>query len=590
MFRLFLFITLIKNIMPKVKFTALVSDMKGKANGSVFASNSGGTYFRTNKWGGGRKSQDWNKNKNAFADLSSSWKSLTEEQKEAWKDARSLYPTTNAFGEPRIPTSFELYMRLNATLQAAGLDTLVLPQTPRSMPQLADIEIIIPDKFCFTPKNVARTITQRGIKHYALMNNLASGTNFDTTNTLSMRFITPKTNDFWVIGRLYQLASIQTPSQGGMLLFMEVLNANYAKFYCTMGYTEDVIGGSTYIKTFIIPRSEIAQQIHIIATANNLDPANNMYYINGTSYAPEEQGWYGAQSEVLSDLVFYTSNLEVTAPSALSIGATTYTVYLGSRKTTNFTPFNLSDFRFYGTAVLVEDCSQNDPCEEGYQCYFGKCSVPGTYSTEFVPVYVQEIYRGYILGQEVVAVGFENFDGFQFKNAGTSQPNSNFVMCKVSAPAEPDCCQSTSVCGENYECFEDLHETCSCILQGGDGNQTLPNSLTYGPLAALQDITIDGEGFYMQLYYSKLISSGRSNEQVPYVLAKTFGVNEFSQNISDILLSLTGNFSADSVFAFKAVILDGTTGQVYDTEAPIAKPINKRVRFKSGADLSGKVN
>lgn len=576
--------------MPKVKFTALVSDMKGKANGSVFASNSGGTYFRTNKWGGGRKSIDWNKNKNAFADLSSSWKSLTEAQKEAWKDARTLYPTTNAFGEPRIPTSFELYMRLNGTLQAAGLDTITVPATPRSMPQVANIELIIPDKFCFTPSKVARTISQRGIKHYALMNNLASGTDFDVTNTVSMRFITPTTNDFWVIGRLYQLASLQTPAEGGMLIFMEVLNANYAKFYCSMGYEDTTIGASTYIKTFIIPRTEIAQQIHIIATANNLDPASNMYYINGTSYAPAEQGFHVGQSEVLSDIVFYSNSLDTNATTGQSLGPLTYTVYLGSRKTTNFTSFGLSDFRFYGNAELVEACSQNDPCEEGYQCYFGVCSVPGTFSTEFVPVYVQEIYRGYILGKEIVAVGFENFEDFKFKNAGTSQPNSNFELCRVAAPAEPDCCQSTSVCGENYECFEDLHETCSCILKSGDGNQTLPNSLTYGPLVALQDIAIDGVGFYMQLYYSKLISNGRSIEQVPYVLAKTYGVNEFSQNISDTLLALTGNFSDESTFAFKALILDGTTGQVYDTEAPIAKPVNKKVRFKAGADLSGKVN
>jgi hypothetical protein len=57
--------------MPKVKFTALVSDMKGKANGSVFASNNGGTYFRTNKTGGGRKSNAWNQQKAEFSDLSS---------------------------------------------------------------------------------------------------------------------------------------------------------------------------------------------------------------------------------------------------------------------------------------------------------------------------------------------------------------------------------------------------------------------------------------------------------------------------------------------------------------------------------------
>lgn len=567
--------------MPKVKFTALVSDMKGKANGSVFASNNGGTYFRTNKTGGGRKSLAWAANKNDFANISGQWKSLTDEQKQAWKDARTLYPTTNAFGDVRIPTAYELYMRLNGVLSAAGLDLLTTPETPRSMPDAADIDIVIPDQTVFAPKIITRLRGPQGEYTRAHLKDLVEGINFIDTQTISFRVIAPTNfKDYWVIGKVYQIASVIDTDKGGLNIFMKIIDATTATIYCCMAFDENGTGACTYIQAFNIPQDELLQQIHIVAAVSNVTPEDNLFYINGTLYNPDGYGWAEGQSNSPADLLSYYAAAVQTPTDALDVGTQNYDVYLGSLTNTYYVPFLISDFRFFGNTTLGETCSQNNPCAEGFQCYNGMCAVPSTYSTEFVPVYVQKLYRGYILGTELVAVSFTFMEGAKFPNACSGYGDSYFRMTKTQQGDPCDDCV-----GNDFECQDG-----ECVYVGDHKRIGPDNVLTYGPLAALQRIAIDGEGFYMQLYYSRLISAGRSIEQVPYILAGTFYINENSQNISDLLLSLTGNFSDEGTYAFKCVMLDGTTGVVYDTQIPMKKPKKNVARFKAGADLSGKVN
>lgn len=567
--------------MPKVKFTALVSDMKGKANGSVFASNSGGTYFRTNKTGGGRKSLAWAANKNNFADLSGQWKSLTDEQKQAWKDARTLYPTTNAFGDVRIPTAYELYMRLNGVLLAAGLDTLITPATPRSMPSAADIDIVIPDQTVFAPNIITRLRGPRNEKLRLHSGQVSDNSSFDDPNTISFRLLTPENfTQYWVIGKVYQLASVLNETYGGLNIFMKIEDVSTARIYCCYAFQATGDVARTYISSFLVPQSDILGQLHFVANFSNLTPESNVYYLNGTLYNSDITGWHAGNSNSPADLITYSENVDMSPTDAISIGTEVYAVYIGSLNNTYYAPFLASDYRFYGTLELKELCSQNDPCVEGFQCYLGVCSVVGTYSTEFVPVYVQKLYRGYILGGEVVAVSFTYMEGAKFPNDASGNGDSYF---RIATSQYGDPCDDCV--GNDFEC-----QNGECVYVGDHKLIGPDNLITYGPLAALQRIAIDGEGFYLQLYYSRLFSAGRSIEQIPYVLAGTFAINENSQNISDILLQLTGNFSNDGTYAFKCIMLDGTTGMVYDTQIPMKKPKKNVSKFKAGAELSGKVN
>lgn len=141
--------------MPKIKLSALATDIKGKSGGSVFSTNSGGTYFRNNPSGGGRKTNTWNEQKVNFGAVSTQWKNLTEAQQEAWATAAPNFPTVNAFGEPRIPSGNELFMRLNSTLYSSGLPILSVPPSPAAFPSLGNFTLFNPDKWAFTPQNAA---------------------------------------------------------------------------------------------------------------------------------------------------------------------------------------------------------------------------------------------------------------------------------------------------------------------------------------------------------------------------------------------------------------------------------------------------
>lgn len=120
--------------MPQIKFSGLVTAMKGKAGGSIFSQNKQGAYFRNNRWGGGRKSQRWDNAKIRLGYLSNQWRLLSPEQREAWQAAGADYPFTNKFKETYIPSGYQLFMSLNGNLYAHNLPLLTVPGENRPFP------------------------------------------------------------------------------------------------------------------------------------------------------------------------------------------------------------------------------------------------------------------------------------------------------------------------------------------------------------------------------------------------------------------------------------------------------------------------
>jgi hypothetical protein len=137
--------------MPSIKYSALVSDMKGKSNGSVFSTNKQGAYFRNNRTGGGRKTKAWDKQKANFSFLSTTWKGLTYEQQQAWTNAAPIYPALNKFKVAYIPSGFQLYMKLNGVLLAKGKGLLTLPGVKREFPDTTGIILSDQKTSTFTP-------------------------------------------------------------------------------------------------------------------------------------------------------------------------------------------------------------------------------------------------------------------------------------------------------------------------------------------------------------------------------------------------------------------------------------------------------
>ncbi len=131
--------------MPQIKFSGLVTAMKGKAGGSIFSQNKQGSYFRNNRWGGGRKSARWDAAKNKLNQLSNSWRALSAKQRDAWQNAAANFPFTNKFGDEYIASGYQVYMSLNGNLYAQNLPLLTSPGEARPFPTDMTFDVSTPD-------------------------------------------------------------------------------------------------------------------------------------------------------------------------------------------------------------------------------------------------------------------------------------------------------------------------------------------------------------------------------------------------------------------------------------------------------------
>lgn len=125
--------------MAKVKLSALISDMRGKLNGSVFAKNRGGLYLRTKVTPVNPKTLAQQAARNLLASFSQGWRSLTQAQRNSWNSAVSNFSTTDVFGDIKNPTGLQLYVRLNANISNGGGSAITSPPLPSGAPALTSL-------------------------------------------------------------------------------------------------------------------------------------------------------------------------------------------------------------------------------------------------------------------------------------------------------------------------------------------------------------------------------------------------------------------------------------------------------------------
>lgn len=127
--------------MAKVKFSALVSEMRNKLNGSVFSRNRGGAYLRNKVTPTNPQSAAQVAARSLLTSFAQSWRSLTEAQREAWKSAVSNWSRTDVFGDVVNPSGSTLYNRLNINISLAGGTPLSTPPSPVGASALTDLSI-----------------------------------------------------------------------------------------------------------------------------------------------------------------------------------------------------------------------------------------------------------------------------------------------------------------------------------------------------------------------------------------------------------------------------------------------------------------
>ena len=116
--------------MAKVKFSALIAEMRKKLNGSVFARNRGGAYLRTKVTPVNPQSIAQVGARNLLTQFSQSWRTLTEAERLAWNGVVTQWSTTDVFGDVVNPSGITLYIRLNINITLAGGTVLTSPPSP----------------------------------------------------------------------------------------------------------------------------------------------------------------------------------------------------------------------------------------------------------------------------------------------------------------------------------------------------------------------------------------------------------------------------------------------------------------------------
>ena len=129
--------------MARIKYSALVSDMRNKLNGSVLSKNRYGSYVRNKVTPVNPQTARQVFQRSLLASMSQAWKGLTEAQRVAWRSAVELYQTTNIFGDIQKPSGNILFNRLNMNILNAGGTQINVPPLPIGADQITQINVAV---------------------------------------------------------------------------------------------------------------------------------------------------------------------------------------------------------------------------------------------------------------------------------------------------------------------------------------------------------------------------------------------------------------------------------------------------------------
>lgn len=127
--------------MAKIKWSGIgIVDGRGKINGTVLSKNRGGAYARVKVTPSNPRSAAQMFVRSNLAFLAQKWKTLTQNQRDAWAGAVSDYTRTDVFGDVKTPTGYSLFMRINTSLRDAS--TNLFFNIPAPTVEIAGVESV----------------------------------------------------------------------------------------------------------------------------------------------------------------------------------------------------------------------------------------------------------------------------------------------------------------------------------------------------------------------------------------------------------------------------------------------------------------
>lgn len=125
--------------MALIKLTAIVDNISGKLNGTVFSKNKGGHYMRSKSMPSNPRTGFQYAVRARFGAIAQLWGALTEAQRDAWRAVANEFPYRNRLGDTKILSGFALHQKLNTNLAIIGQSFLSNPPEPVSPPGIVSV-------------------------------------------------------------------------------------------------------------------------------------------------------------------------------------------------------------------------------------------------------------------------------------------------------------------------------------------------------------------------------------------------------------------------------------------------------------------
>ena len=117
--------------MALIKLSSIgITNLSGKAGGSVFAHNKGGKYVRNFAVPSNPSTPKQQEVRGSFGGFAGAWRGLTQSQRDQWNSIAPDYPQVDRFGDAKSISGFNLFISLNQNLRNGDQSPIFAPLAP----------------------------------------------------------------------------------------------------------------------------------------------------------------------------------------------------------------------------------------------------------------------------------------------------------------------------------------------------------------------------------------------------------------------------------------------------------------------------
>jgi hypothetical protein len=198
---------------------AIVSEISGKIAATVYTRNRGGAVIRNRRTPINRRSVAQSLRRQGLGNLASSWRGLTQQQRDSWNQASGAFPYQNALAETKFLSGSQLYIQFNQNLLLLGASVVSTAPGPFSFDTFS-LGLTAVDQLDF---NVAFTPSplpaNQNLAIYATPN-LSPG--IDAPNASKFRFIgVIEATDTSPAALISEFSAVHGAPQVGQKIFIE---------------------------------------------------------------------------------------------------------------------------------------------------------------------------------------------------------------------------------------------------------------------------------------------------------------------------------------------------------------------------------